>query len=89
MMMIYKQVQLILCYYNQSHQDIFVVVALNLVGVCFVIGLFATISSWKVMPNMQFFVLTVSALQLAFGLMVCCGFFLGVYDDSIGFIASL
>ncbi len=89
MVKVYKQLQLILCYYNQVHQDVFVIVILNLVGVCLVIGSFALISSWNVITNMQFFALTASVSQAVFGLMVCFGNFAEIHEDSLIFIGAL
>ncbi len=86
---LYKQLQLILRYYNQLHQDIFVIVLLHLVGLCIIIGLFAVISSWNIITNVQCLVLTASALQAIFGLMILFGNFAGIYEDSLSFIANL
>ncbi len=86
---LYKQLQLILRYYNQIHQDIFVVVVLNCTGLCIIIASFAIISSWSIITNVQIFVLSVLALEAVFGLMICFGNFAGIYEDSVKFIATL
>lgn len=86
---LYKQLQLILRFYNQINQDIFVIVVLQLVGLGIIIGLFALISSWSVITNLQCFVLLFVLLQSAFGLMICFGNFAGIYEDSLDFIARL
>ncbi len=86
---IYKQLQILVGYFNNIHQDIFAINLLNLVGLCMVIGLYAIITSWSVLTNLQFFVLSMAALRSLVGFLLCYGNFGGLLQDSVQFIALL
>ncbi len=86
---IYKQLQILVCYFNNIHQNIFAINLLSLVGSCMVIGLYAIITSWSVMTNIQFLVLSAAASRALVGFMLCFGNFGGIYTDSLQFIYVL
>ncbi len=84
----YKQIQLLVCYYNQIYQDIFTTTLLVFVGLCIVIGLYALITSFEFVTPLQFLVLGAAASQAIFGMLICFGNFGGIYDDSLNILAG-
>ncbi len=86
---LYKQLQILIIYYNLIHCDIFVAFMLAITIICIVIGQFAIITSWAVITFVQVAVLACCTLQALFGFVICFGNFGGIYADSSKYLASL
>lgn len=86
---LYKQLQILVCFYNKINQDIFIVVKLSMVGLCIVIGLYAMITSWSEMRGLQYLILGSAAIQSLFGIMISYGNFGGMHDESTKLIRNL
>lgn len=85
---VYKQIQIIVCYYNQIHQNIFTIVLINLIGVCIVIGLFAIITSWSFITVIQLLVLGTITIDSFIAMVICFGNFGRIYGESVKILAA-
>lgn len=85
---LYKQIQLLVCYYNEIHQDIFTNAVLWFVGLCIVIGLYAIITSFSIIAPLQLLVLGSASSQAVIGFVLCFGNFGAIYDESQNILAG-
>lgn len=85
---LYKELQILLCYFNKIHEDIVMSTGLYFMGVTFVIGIFALMTNWETANVFQFIVMTVGASQSFVGIMALFGTLGGIFVDSVKTIGS-
>lgn len=85
----YRELQLLLCYFNKIHQDIFMFTLICFSGLANVIGLHAFITCRAEMNFDQFLNMGSAVLQSFACVVVGYGAFGGIYDDSTKTLKAL
>ncbi len=86
---VYRELQLMIRFFNGFHQDMFISILILMVGACFVVPLFTFITANDAMTIPQFFIFGTAIFQVPMCITIAFGTFGGIYDDSVETIQSL
>ncbi len=79
---VFRKIQLMIRFYNEFHQDMFISILILMVGFCFVVPVFSFITVLNTMTIPQIIIEGAAIIQVPMCITIAFGTFGGIYDDS-------